>query len=56
MVLPLDIAELAPSRFRGTLVTIQSICITGGQLVAYALGVPLTVSRCSPALLQPPTD
>lgn len=37
-----DIAELAPTRFRGGLVTVQSICITGGQFFSYCIGIPLT--------------
>jgi SP family myo-inositol transporter-like MFS transporter 13 len=39
---PVYIAELAPTRFRGALVTVQSICITGGQFISYCIGVPLT--------------
>lgn len=35
---PLYIAELAPSRFRGRLVTLNCLAITGGQLVAYSIG------------------
>ncbi|KAJ9109092.1 Myo-inositol transporter 1A [Naganishia friedmannii] len=41
-VAPLYIAELAPTRFRGGLVTVQSICITGGQFFSYCIGIPLT--------------
>jgi SP family myo-inositol transporter-like MFS transporter 13 len=41
-VAPLYIAELAPTRFRGALVTIQSLAITGGQFISYCIGVPLT--------------
>jgi len=40
---PLLIAELAPTRFRAGLITFQAVCITGGQLVAYVLGVPLSL-------------
>ncbi|KAF2759722.1 general substrate transporter [Pseudovirgaria hyperparasitica] len=37
-VVPLYISELAPSPFRGRLVTISSLFITGGQVVAYLIG------------------
>jgi hypothetical protein len=34
-LLPLaDLAELAPTRLRGNLITIQSLMITGGQIAA----------------------
>lgn len=35
---PRYISELAPSPFRGRLVTIQTLLITGGQVVAYTVG------------------
>ncbi|KAH7333022.1 general substrate transporter [Rhizoctonia solani] len=35
---PLFIAELSPTKLRGRLVTVNSIFITGGQVVAYAIG------------------
>lgn len=35
---PLYITELAPADLRGRLVTIQSLFITGGQVVAYVVG------------------
>ncbi|QPG72959.1 hypothetical protein FOA43_000263 [Brettanomyces nanus] len=35
---PLYISELSPSKFRGRLVTINCLAITGGQLIAYAVG------------------
>ncbi|WVQ68693.1 uncharacterized protein L199_006902 [Kwoniella botswanensis] len=41
-IAPLYIAEVAPTRFRGALVTIQSLAITGGQFVSYCIGIPLT--------------
>ncbi|KAL8293522.1 hypothetical protein RQP46_000223 [Phenoliferia psychrophenolica] len=41
-VTPLYIAELAPTRFRGALVSIQSIMITLGQIVSYALAAGMT--------------
>ncbi len=39
---PLYITELSPSRFRGRLVTINCLAITGGQLIAYAVGALLS--------------
>jgi SP family myo-inositol transporter-like MFS transporter 13 len=41
LIAPLYIAELAPSRFRGRLVIINCLAITGGQLIAYAIGAGL---------------
>ncbi|KZF25576.1 general substrate transporter [Xylona heveae TC161] len=38
MVVPLYISELAPSSYRGRLVTIFTLFITGGQVVAYLVG------------------
>lgn len=35
---PLYITELAPAELRGRLVTIQSLFVTGGQVVAYLVG------------------
>ncbi|GMM27807.1 Cin10 protein [Martiniozyma asiatica (nom. inval.)] len=35
---PLYISELAPGKFRGQLVVINCLAITGGQLIAYAIG------------------
>ncbi|KAK5171495.1 uncharacterized protein LTR77_004640 [Saxophila tyrrhenica] len=35
---PLYITELAPAEMRGRLVTIQSLFVTGGQVVAYLVG------------------
>ncbi|KAF1955508.1 general substrate transporter, partial [Byssothecium circinans] len=37
-VVPLYISELAPSPFRGRLVVVSSLFITGGQVVAYVVG------------------
>ncbi|CAI6095369.1 unnamed protein product, partial [Clonostachys chloroleuca] len=37
-VVPLYIAELAPASHRGRLVTLNSVFITGGQVVAYVVG------------------
>lgn len=41
LIAPLYISELAPSRFRGRLVVINCLGITGGQLIAYAIGAGL---------------
>lgn len=38
LVTPLYISELSPSAFRGMLVTLSILFITGGQVVAYVLG------------------
>ncbi|KAL9001124.1 MAG: hypothetical protein Q9169_000307 [Polycauliona sp. 2 TL-2023] len=38
LVVPLYISELSPSAFRGMLVTLSILFITGGQVVAYVLG------------------
>jgi SP family myo-inositol transporter-like MFS transporter 13 len=35
---PLYISELSPSKFRGRLVTLNCVAITGGQLIAYSIG------------------
>lgn len=37
-VVPLYISELSPSPFRGRLVVVSSLFITGGQVVAYIVG------------------
>jgi hypothetical protein len=37
-VVPMYISELAPSAFRGRLVTVSSLFITAGQVVAYVIG------------------
>lgn len=42
LVAPLYISEMAPSRMRGRLVVINVIAITGGQLIAYAIGAGLS--------------
>ncbi|KAL8781739.1 MAG: hypothetical protein Q9213_005876 [Squamulea squamosa] len=41
LVVPLYISELSPSAFRGMLVTLSILFITGGQVVAYILGYVL---------------
>lgn len=35
---PLYISELSPGKFRGSLVVVNCLAITGGQLIAYAIG------------------
>jgi MFS transporter, SP family, solute carrier family 2 (myo-inositol transporter), member 13 len=37
-IAPLYIAEMSPARWRGRLVTISALFITGGQVVAYIIG------------------
>lgn len=37
-VVPLYISELSPSPFRGRLVVVSSLFVTGGQVVAYVVG------------------
>lgn len=60
-IAPLYIAELAPTRFRGAMVAIQCVAITGGQFISYCIGVPFTHSQgwraqfgigIAPALIQ----
>ncbi|KAI4089675.1 MAG: hypothetical protein LQ344_005246 [Seirophora lacunosa] len=41
LVVPLYISELSPSAFRGRLVTVSILFITGGQVIAYVLGYVL---------------
>lgn len=41
LIAPLYISELAPSTFRGRLVVLNVLGITGGQLIAYAIGAGL---------------
>lgn len=38
---PLYIGELSPGKFRGSLVVVNCLAITGGQLLAYAMGALL---------------
>ena len=45
LVAPLFISELAPSAFRGKLVTLNILFITCGQVVAYLLGYILSLHR-----------
>ncbi|CAN6665509.1 myo-inositol transporter 1 [Trichomonascus vanleenenianus] len=41
LVAPMYISEMAPSRVRGRLIVINVLAITGGQLIAYAIGAGL---------------
>ncbi|KAI5816860.1 general substrate transporter, partial [Pyronema omphalodes] len=41
LVIPLYISELAPASHRGRLVVVDVLCITMGQVVAYAVGIIL---------------
>ncbi|KAL4923896.1 general substrate transporter [Aspergillus undulatus] len=38
MVVPLYVAEIAPSKARGRLIGLNNVSITGGQVIAYAIG------------------
>ncbi|KAF2144001.1 uncharacterized protein K452DRAFT_345420 [Aplosporella prunicola CBS 121167] len=38
MVVPLYIAEIAPTKFRGRMVGLNNISITGGQVISYGIG------------------
>ncbi|ODV86909.1 hypothetical protein CANARDRAFT_174941 [[Candida] arabinofermentans NRRL YB-2248] len=42
LIAPLYIGELAPGKFRGRLVIINCLAITGGQLIAYGIGAGLS--------------
>ncbi|KAH3901094.1 myo-inositol transporter ITR1 SCDLUD_002570 [Saccharomycodes ludwigii] len=42
LIAPLFISEIAPKHIRGRLTVINSLCLTGGQLVAYAIGAGLS--------------
>lgn len=42
LLAPLFISEMAPAKYRGRLVVISVLTITGGQLVAYGIGAGLT--------------
>ncbi len=39
MVVPVYIAEVSPSAHRGRLITLNSVSVTGGQLIAYILAI-----------------
>ncbi|KAL2854163.1 general substrate transporter [Aspergillus pseudodeflectus] len=38
MIVPLYVAEIAPSKARGRLIGLNNVSITGGQVIAYAIG------------------
>jgi SP family myo-inositol transporter-like MFS transporter 13 len=38
MIVPLYISEIAPARYRGRMVAMQTCNITGGQFIAYCIG------------------
>ncbi|KXH55613.1 hypothetical protein CSAL01_10240 [Colletotrichum salicis] len=38
MIIPLYIAELSPAKYRGRMIGLDNMCITGGQLVSYGVG------------------
>ncbi|KAF2154548.1 general substrate transporter [Myriangium duriaei CBS 260.36] len=42
MIVPLYIGELAPAKYRGTMIAFDNMSVTFGQLVSYALGAGLT--------------
>ncbi|ODV93365.1 hypothetical protein PACTADRAFT_35990 [Pachysolen tannophilus NRRL Y-2460] len=42
LIAPLYISELAPTNYRGRLVVINCLAITGGQLIAYAVGAGIS--------------
>lgn len=62
LVAPLYISEMAPGRYRGRLVVINTIAVTGGQVIAYVFGAilgdrhggwrALVGFGCVPALIQ----
>ncbi|GME78906.1 unnamed protein product [Ambrosiozyma monospora] len=57
LIAPLFISEFAPSKYRGKLVVVNCLCITGGQLIAYAIGAlckwrDVVLISCLPCGLQ----
>ncbi|KAF6823502.1 myo-inositol transporter [Colletotrichum plurivorum] len=38
MIIPMYIAELSPAKYRGRMIGLDNMCITGGQLVSYGIG------------------
>ena len=38
MIVPLYIAEVAPSKYRGRMIGLDNMSITGGQLISYGIG------------------
>lgn len=41
MVVPLYIAEVAPAKYRGRMIGLDNMSITGGQLISYGIGAAL---------------
>lgn len=41
MIVPLYIAEVAPAQYRGRMISLDNMSITGGQLVSYGIGAAL---------------
>ena len=41
MIMPLYIAEVAPAKYRGRMIGLDNMSITGGQLVNYGIGAAL---------------
>lgn len=41
MIVPLYIAEIAPAQYRGRMIGLDNMSITGGQLVSYGIGAAL---------------
>lgn len=38
MIVPLYIAEISPAKYRGRMIGLDNMCITGGQLLSYGIG------------------
>ncbi|KAJ5105075.1 hypothetical protein NUU61_002422 [Penicillium alfredii] len=38
MIVPLYIAEVAPAKYRGRMISLDNLSITGGQLISYGIG------------------
>ncbi len=41
MIVPLYIAEVAPAKYRGRMIGLDNMSITGGQLISYGIGAAL---------------
>ena len=41
MIVPLYIAEVAPAQYRGRMISLDNMSITGGQLISYGIGAAL---------------
>jgi SP family myo-inositol transporter-like MFS transporter 13 len=41
MIVPLYIAEVAPAKYRGRMIGLDNMSITGGQLISYGIGAGL---------------